>query len=74
MINPRLKEGDRVVLLHMSDENSVPEGSLGTVTSVDVVFGTEQYSVDWDNGSKLALLTDVDMWDSEENFNRKKKD
>ena len=73
MINPELKKGDRIILLHMSEENSVPDGTLGTVYSVDKVFGDIQYGVEWDNGSKLALLSDTDMWDKEERFKSKKR-
>ena len=73
MINPELKNGDRIILLHMSGESSVPDGTHGTVYSVDKVFGDIQYGVEWDNGSKLALLSDTDMWDKEERFKVKKK-
>jgi hypothetical protein len=73
MINPELKKGDRVVLLDMSGESSVPDGTYGTVYSVDKVFGDVQYGVEWDNGSKLALLSDTDMWDKEERFKVRKK-
>ena len=73
MINPELKKGDRIILLHMSGESSVPDGTHGTVYSVDKVFGDVQYGVEWDNGSKLALLSDTDMWDKEERFKVKKK-
>ena len=73
MINPELKKGDRVVLLDMPGESSVPDGTHGTVYSVDKVFGDVQYGVEWDNGSKLALLSDTDMWDKEERFKVKKK-
>jgi hypothetical protein len=73
MINPELKKGDRVVLLDMSGESSVPDGTHGTVYSVDKVFGDVQYGVEWDNGSKLALLSDTDMWDKEERFKVRKK-
>jgi hypothetical protein len=73
MINPELKKGDRIILLHMSGESSVPDGTHGTVYSVDKVFGDIQYGVEWDNGSKLALLSDTDMWDREERFKVKKK-
>jgi hypothetical protein len=70
MINPKLKPGDRVILLHMDGETSVLPGSWGTVTRAYVLFGTEQYDVDWDNGSKLSLIGDTDMWD---NKKRKRK-
>jgi hypothetical protein len=73
MINPKLKKGDRIILLHMSDESSVPDGTHGTVTSVSKVYGDVQYGVDWDNGSKLGLLSDTDAWDKEERFKVKKR-
>ena len=34
------------------------------------MFGTDQYDVQWDNGSTLSLIGDEDMWDNKE---RKKK-
>jgi hypothetical protein len=74
MINPELNVGDRVILLHMEDNRPVTMGTKGTVTSKSVVFGDTQYGVDWDNGSKLSLITGVDKWDLEKNFlNRKRK-
>jgi Domain of unknown function (DUF4314) len=73
MVNPKLKKGDRIILLHMSDESSVPDGTHGTVTSISKVYGDVQYGVDWDNGSKLELLSDTDAWDKEERFKVKKK-
>ena len=70
MINPKLKPGERVVLLHMNDETSVLPGTWGTVKRVYELFGTDQYDVEWDNGSTLSLIGDEDMWDNKE---RKKK-
>ena len=70
MINPKLKPGERVVLLHMGGETSVLPGTWGTVKKVYELFGTDQYDVEWDNGSTLSLIGDEDMWDNKE---RKKK-
>jgi hypothetical protein len=70
MINPKLKPGERVVLLHMNDETSVLPGTWGTVKRAYELFGTDQYDVEWDNGSTLSLIGDEDMWDNKE---RKKK-
>jgi hypothetical protein len=70
MINPKLKPGERVILLHMNDETSVLPGTWGTVRRAYELFGTDQYDVEWDNGSKLSLIGDEDMWDNKE---RKKK-
>jgi hypothetical protein len=70
MINPKLKPGDRVILLHMGGETSVLPGTWGTVIKAYKLFGTDQYDVKWDNGSTLSLIGDEDMWDNKE---RKKK-
>lgn len=70
MINPKLKPGDRVILLHMGGETSVLPGTWGTVKKSYELFGTDQYDVQWDNGSSLSLIGDEDMWDTKE---RKKK-
>ena len=74
MLNPKLKKGDRVICLQMEDEfSSVPPGTTGTVERVSEVFGITQYNVRWDNGSSLALLSDVDAWDSEDNYKKRRK-
>jgi len=70
MINPKLKPGERVVLLHMDGETSILPGTWGTVTKAYELFGTDQYDVNWDNGSKLSLIGDEDVWDNQE---RKKR-
>lgn len=70
MINPKLEPGDRVKLLHMSNESSVLPGTWGTVTRAYRIFGSDQYDVQWDNGSTLSLIEGEDMWDTKE---RKKK-
>jgi hypothetical protein len=61
MINQELKPGDRVRLLFMEDEGIEP-GTEGIVTKSFELFGDKQYEVDWDNGSKLALISSVDAW------------
>lgn len=61
-MNPKLEKGDRVCLLYMAGEISMNPGECGTVTSVDRVFGDVQYSVKWDNGSTLSLISDTDAW------------
>ena len=74
MINPKLKEGDRVVVLHMDDDiNPIPMGTSGTVLKHSVVFGDDQYYIKWDNGSRLSLIDGIDMWDFEENYKNKRK-
>lgn len=64
-LNPPVNVGDRVELYYMEKESSVPLGTEGTVTSVmkDPFKGeTLLIGVKWDNGSKLKLCGDVDMW------------
>tara|TARA_R110000868_G_scaffold4387_1_gene27605 strand:+ start:909 stop:1487 length:579 start_codon:yes stop_codon:yes gene_type:complete len=70
MINPKLKPGERVILLHMDGETSVFPGTWGTVIKAYELFGSDQYDVNWDNGSTLSLISGDDMWD---NKVRKKK-
>ena len=73
MINPELKIGDTVILLHMDGETSIPPGTKGKVLARSRVFGDDQYTVKWENGSTLAIISSVDLWDTEENRQSKKK-
>ena len=74
MINPKLKIGDRVQILHMEDEmDSVPMGTWGEVTRVSNVMGEDIYGVKWDNGQSLNILSTTDVWDTEENRSKFKK-
>jgi hypothetical protein len=66
-LNPTLKEGDRVVCYHMDGETGVPAGTFGVVKTVSRdPFETETdgqiIGVNWENGSKLSLLTTTDAW------------
>lgn len=73
-LNPELQKGDRVVCVLMDDQSGVQSGIAGTVTHVSVVFGEKQYNVNWDNGSKLALIEDIDKWVKEEDMlNRRRR-
>jgi hypothetical protein len=60
--NAPLEKGDTVVCIKMQDDYGVPGGVPGIVTSVSKVMGDMQYNVNWDNGSKLALIEGVDKW------------
>jgi hypothetical protein len=73
MFNPKLEKGDRVVLLHMDGE-SISPGTKGTVQHVDKIFGDIQYSVKWDNGSTLALISSCDAWRLEKDVKKKIKE
>ena len=69
-INPKLEEGDRVVLIVMSDPYSpVTVGTKGTVIGKgsDPWSKEPLYYVEWDNGRTLNLVGDEDVWVKEEN-------
>jgi len=74
-MNPNLSKGDRVICISMDDAYSaVPTGMAGVVTHESEVFGTKQYNVNWDNGSRLALIDGADKWIKEEDMlNRRRK-
>lgn len=73
-MNPELNKGDRVVLIKMSDPYTpVPPGTGGEVLSSSVVFGDVMYYVNWDNGQRLNLISDEDIWMLEEDFKNKRK-
>lgn len=64
-INPTLVEKDRIMCLHMDGETSVPMGTTGTVRRVGrdpFENDGEIITVDWDNGSTLALVSTTDSW------------
>ena len=66
-LNPPLKVGDNIMCFHMEHETSVPPGTKGVVTKIqrdpfepnddDVII-----SVNWENGSKLSLVSTTDAW------------
>lgn len=60
-INPSLKIGDSIILLYMKGETKSP-GLKGIVTDINNVFGEDIISVDWEDGSKLSLLSKEDAW------------
>lgn len=72
-INPKLKKGDRIILVHMQDEGYIGIGTKGKVLSVSDApkFSKDDlgymYSVQWydDDGntiSNLSLIPEVDAW------------
>ena len=73
--NPELQPGDRVICISMDDMYSpIHMGTPGTVINRSVVFGEIQYYIEWDNGSRLALIDGIDKWVKEEDMkNRRKK-
>jgi len=64
-LNPKLSSGDKIILLYMDGETSVPMGSIGMVTEINVdpfEKDSKIISVDWDNGSSLAMISSTDAW------------
>ena len=64
-INPPVSKGDRIMCVHMNGESGVTPGTMGTVTRTSkdpFSDGGHIISVDWDNGSALALLSVCDYW------------
>ena len=64
-INPPVSKGDRIMCVHMNGESGVTPGTTGTVTRTSkdpFSDGDHIISVDWDNGSPLALLSVCDYW------------
>ena len=64
-LNPPLNVGDEVVCFHMEDEVTVPPGTKGVVTKVQKdPFEPDDLmiSVNWENGSKLSLISSTDAW------------
>ena len=67
ILNPPLEVGDRIVCYYMDGETSVPPGTEGVVTKIqkdpfepsgDMLL----ISVNWDNGSKLSMISSTDAW------------
>jgi len=62
----RTLEGHRVRLVHTNDQHTkLKAGSLGTVRyeSYDELWLEEKIAVDWDDGSKLQLISGADHWE-----------
>jgi len=66
-LNPSVEPGDKIICYHMDGETGVPAGTLGIVKRVSRdPFETDNdgqiIDVNWENGSKLSLLTTTDAW------------
>lgn len=55
----RYPEGTRLELVQMDDPQAPPAGMHGTVLGVDDMANI---LVEWDNGSSLNLIPNVDRW------------
>ena len=56
-LRQRYPNGTRIELLQMDDQQAPPVGTLGTVYGID---DTGSLLVNWDNGSGLNVIFDVD--------------
>lgn len=66
-LNEKLNVGDEVICYHMEHESSVSPGTVGVVTKVQKdPFEADNdaliISVNWQNGSKLSLISTTDVW------------
>ena len=64
MMNPEVKEGDKIVLVYMKDEQGMTPGTKGVVTRVtNDPFEEDDLliSVDWENGRNLSIVSAEDM-------------
>lgn len=68
MESPKLKTGDIIMLIYMDDPNPVDTMSLGKVYKHTNVFGDDQYDVNWEDGRKLAIISGVDRWETEQSL------
>jgi uncharacterized protein DUF4314 len=57
--------GRRVRLLHTDDPyTSLKYGSIGTITDITFTrYGDTQVWCNWDDGSRMALLADKDLFE-----------
>ena len=53
--------GTIVKLISMNDVQSPPVGTIGEVTLIEDMGSVD---VNWQNGSTLALIPDVDSWET----------
>ena len=58
--------------MDMSGESGIKPGMGGDVRRITKVFGVTQYEIKWDDGSSLQILSDVDKWMKEEDWERLK--
>ena len=77
-INPDLEVGDRIILLSMDDVSAVPpltRGSVRRITKDPFSETGDIIDVDWDTDRTLSLLSELDKWMLESDYdslNKKK--
>ena len=74
MLNPEVKEGDKIVLVYMKGESGMSPGTKGVVTRVtNDPFEEDDLliSVDWENGRSLSIVSSEDMWMLDSDYKKK---
>ena len=64
-MNPKVKKGDKIVLVYMKDEQGMTPGTKGVVSRVaEDPFEKDEMliSVDWQNGRSLSIVSSEDLW------------
>lgn len=59
-LHKKYKAGTKVRLISMDDPQAQKAGTIGTITDVD---GIGSIHVHWENGSSLALITEIDKFE-----------
>lgn len=59
-LRSKYPEGTRIKLIFMNDKYAPPEGSKGTVSTIDDLG---QIHMKWDNGSTLAIIPSDDKFE-----------
>lgn len=67
----KLKKGMRIELIYLHDPwCKIPKGTRGTVDHIDSL---ETAHVNWDNGSTLGIIPEIDKWREVKKGERKRK-
>lgn len=74
-INPDLNVGDRIILLKtMDDIDPIFASERGVVKGIsNIGMDMKNIEVEWDNGRRLAIIPEVDVWMLETEFGQTKK-
>lgn len=74
MLNPEVKEGDKIVLVYMKGESGMAPGTKGTVRRVvndPFEIDGKIIEVDWENNRVLSIVSSEDLWMLESEVEKK---
>ena len=57
-----IKVGDRIEVIDAPKDPTIKPGMTGTISQIQQGYGEIQYWVDFDSGSRLALLDGIDTF------------